>query len=102
MERTTLSPQSSHGRAAGQEAYMGMMILASAMRHSVGRPAMGMEGGGTYGAACQPPPAFASYDNVLPLDSTNLVFIIFVEMRPITGRISMYIRRCLIWLAKPG
>ena len=34
---------SSQGKAVGQDT--GMEILASAMRHSVGRPAMGMEGG---------------------------------------------------------
>ena len=45
------------GRAAGDYARMGMMILASAMRHSIGRPAMGMEGGTviSYEAVCQPP-----------------------------------------------
>lgn len=32
------------GRAAGQEAYMGMMILALSMRHSVERPATRMGG----------------------------------------------------------
>ena len=44
VERLTPAPQSSYGKAAGQETHMGR-ILASAMRHSVGRPAMGMGGG---------------------------------------------------------
>ena len=46
-----------YGTAAGDEARIGMMILASAMRHSVGRPATGM-GGGTLNPMerlCQPP-----------------------------------------------
>lgn len=52
------------GTAAGDEAYAGL-ILASAMRHSVGRPATGM-GGGTKNPMerlCQPPsdPAFVLY-----------------------------------------
>ena len=45
------------GTVAGHEARTGMMILASAMRHSVGRPATGM-GGGTLNPMerlCQPP-----------------------------------------------
>lgn len=37
---------SSHGRAAWAVIYnTGMMILALTMGHTVGRPAMGMEGG---------------------------------------------------------
>ena len=43
-ERTPPAPRSSRSKAAGQDTDMGR-ILASAMRHSVGRPAMGMEGG---------------------------------------------------------
>ena len=35
----------STGYAAGEDAHTETMILASAMRHSVGRPATGMEGG---------------------------------------------------------
>ena len=56
-ERTGPAPQSCYGTAAGHELHMGMMILASAMRHSVGRPATGM-GGGTINPMerpCQPP-----------------------------------------------
>ena len=37
--------KAAYGTAAGDEAHTGMMILASAMRHSVGRPATGMGGG---------------------------------------------------------
>ena len=44
VERLTPAPQSSYGKAAGQETHM-EKILASAMRHSVGRPAMRMGGG---------------------------------------------------------
>ena len=43
-ERTPPAPQSSLDKAAGQDTDVGL-ILASAMRHSVGRPAMGMGGG---------------------------------------------------------
>lgn len=45
------------GRAAGEYADTGMMILALAMRHCVERPATGMGGGTkkTYGAVCPPP-----------------------------------------------
>ena len=39
------SVASSTGKAAGEDAHAVTMILASAMRHSVGRPATGMEGG---------------------------------------------------------
>ena len=49
--------KAAYGTAAGDEAHTGMMILASAMRHSVGRPATGM-GGGTLNPMerlCQPP-----------------------------------------------
>ena len=49
--------KAAHGTAAGDEPHTGMMILASAMRHSVGRPATGM-GGGTKNPMerlCQPP-----------------------------------------------
>ena len=57
-----------------------MMILASAMRHSVGRPATGM-GGGTKNPMerlCQPPsePAFALYreqPNTAPPDGAKFV-----------------------------
>lgn len=45
MERPTPTPQNSFGRAVGQDAHMGMMILALATRHRVERPAMSMEGG---------------------------------------------------------
>ena len=44
-ERTRPAPQSSYGKAAGHAPHTGIMILASAMRHSVGRPATGMGGG---------------------------------------------------------
>ena len=44
-ERTTPTPQAADGKAAGKDTHTGTMILASAMRHSVGRPATGMEGG---------------------------------------------------------
>lgn len=49
--------KAAYGTAAGDEPHTGMMILASAMRHSVGRPATGM-GGGTKNPMerlCQPP-----------------------------------------------
>ena len=44
-ERTPPAPQSCFGRTAGHEATAGIMILASAMSHIVGRPAIRMEGG---------------------------------------------------------
>ena len=79
-ERTGPAPQSCYGTAAGHELHMGMMILASAMRHSVGRPATGM-GGGTKNPMerlCQPPsePAFALYReqlNTAPPDGAKFV-----------------------------
>ena len=45
------------GTSAGHEAHPGMMILALAMRHSVERPATGMEGGtkNPMERFCQPP-----------------------------------------------
>ena len=49
--------KATYGTAAGDEARTGMMILALAMRHSVGRPATGM-GGGTINPMerlCPPP-----------------------------------------------
>jgi len=53
--RRKAAPEKDMGQAAGDNARMGMMILTSAMRHSVGRPAMGMGGGTviTYGAAAR-------------------------------------------------
>lgn len=44
-------------QAAGHESLAGIMILASAMSHIVGRPATSMGGGTvkTYEAECQPP-----------------------------------------------
>ena len=45
--------KAAQGTAAGHEPHTGMMILASAMRHSVGRPAHGNGGRHekSYGAA---------------------------------------------------
>lgn len=37
--------ETAEGKAVGRDSHKGIMILASAMRHSVGRPAMSMEGG---------------------------------------------------------
>ena len=55
QERGTPRWGAAEGKAAGRDPAGRMMILASAMRYSVGRPAMGMGGGErTYGAA---PPA---------------------------------------------
>ena len=78
-ERTGPAPQSCYGTAAGHEPHTGE-ILASAMRHSVGRPATGM-GGGTKNPMerlCQPPsePAFALYReqlNTAPPDGAKFV-----------------------------
>lgn len=55
-QRREAAPEKDMGQAAGDNAQMGE-ILTSAMRHSVGRPAISMEGGTiiTYGAACPPP-----------------------------------------------
>lgn len=51
-ERTPPAPQAAPGRAVGHKAYMGIMILALAVRHRAERPAMSMEGGTrSYGAA---------------------------------------------------
>ena len=71
--------KAAQGTAAGHETYAGL-ILASAMRHSVGRPATGM-GGGTKNPMerlCQPPsePAFALYReqlNTAPPDGAKFV-----------------------------
>lgn len=49
--------ETAEGKAVGRDSHKGIMILASAMRHSVGRPAMSMEGGHEpmrQGAACRP------------------------------------------------
>ena len=43
--------QTSRGRLAGDDHIQRIMILALAMRHSVERPAISMEGGKAYGAA---------------------------------------------------
>ena len=43
--------QTSRGRLAGDDPIQRIMILALAMRHSVERPAISMEGGKAYGAA---------------------------------------------------
>lgn len=42
---TNTSAASSFGKAVGQDAHAGMMILALATRHRVERPAISMEGG---------------------------------------------------------
>jgi len=72
--------KAAYGKAAGHEPHTGMMILASAMRHSVGRPATGM-GGGTNDPMeriCQPPSevAFVLYreqENTAPPSDTKFV-----------------------------
>ena len=72
--------KAAHGTAAGDEPHTGMMILASAMRHSVGRPATGM-GGGTKNPMerlCQPPSeaAFVFYreqPNTAPPNGAKIV-----------------------------
>ena len=43
--------RTSRGRLIGDDHIQRIMILASAMRHSVERPAISMEGGKAYGAA---------------------------------------------------
>ena len=49
-ERRTPALQTSRGRLAGDDRIQRIMILALAMRHSVERPAISMEGGKAYGA----------------------------------------------------
>ena len=68
--------KAAYGTAAGDEARTGMMILALAMRHSVGRPATGM-GGGTINPMerlCPPPSesAFAFYREHMEYRTANL------------------------------
>ena len=43
--RETPTPKSSRDNAAGQDLYVGTMILALAVRHRAERPAIRMEGG---------------------------------------------------------
>lgn len=44
-ERSTATAAKQLWQAVGHESFAGIMILASAMSHIVGRPAMSMEGG---------------------------------------------------------
>ena len=56
-ERSTATAAGQLWQAAGHESFAGIMILASAMSHIVGRPATSMGGGTvkTYEAERQPP-----------------------------------------------
>ena len=90
------------GKAVGRDP-AGRMILASAMRHSVGRPAMGMGGGTkTYGAAL--PAAVWIAFAMIPLyenraETTGAVFVVSCHvMRPNLGRIG---REVFSWQAVP-
>lgn len=70
-ERGTPRWGAAEGKAAGRDPAGRMMILASAMRYSVGRPATGMGGGiRTYGAAL-PAAVWMALDIVRPYRSKS-------------------------------
>ena len=88
------------GKAVGRDP-AGRMILASAMRHSVGRPATGMGGGTrTYGAARQPPSGlplkFYRYMKTAPKQPAR--FLSCHVICPKSGRIG---REVFSWQAVP-
>ena len=87
-ERTPPTPQSCFGRTAGHEATAGIMILASAMSHIVGRPAIRMEGGtiNPMERLC-PPPSASAFDSIVNTDNTA----------PPTGAKSVVILEYHVW-----
>lgn len=80
--------RTSRGRLIGDDHIQRIMILALAMRHSVERPAISMEGGKAYGAAL-PAAVCEAFEKMIKVltDLRRMFRASFDEMRPTVRRI---------------